>query len=97
MGALKHHGKSIYSGFIPNKPFISSGITDLLSVVVSTEDFTMNRPDIAPALTEITVLGRTQTNGGERHLCHIMTDTLVTQTQGALNPGRWPGKSSQRK
>ena len=64
MGALKHHGKSIYSGFIPNKPFISSGITDLLSVVVSTEDFTMNRPDIAPALTEITVLGRTQTNGG---------------------------------
>lgn len=59
-------------------------LKDLLREVVSTEDITVSRPGRVPALMEITVLGRTQTSGQKRHLCCTMTDTLVTQAQGAL-------------
>lgn len=52
----------IYSGFIPKKSFIYSVLIDLLSVLVSTEDITVNRPGTAPGLVEIAVSWRTQTS-----------------------------------
>lgn len=59
-------------------------LTGLLSELVNTEGIIVSRPGMVPDLMEIAVLGKTQTSGQKIHLCCTMTDTLVTQAQGAL-------------
>lgn len=67
-------------------PSISVVVTDLPSVVVGTEDITVNKSGMVPAFMEIAVLWRKHTaEKRQRHLCCSMIGIVVTKAQGG-----WP-------